>query len=281
MRGFGINLLAWSGDLGPAELALFPIIRDLGYDCVELPIFAPNRVDLAATCTALRSAGLACTVSTALPAEMSLLDPTTAPATLDYLHQVISCAATLGAPLVCGPMALPVGALCGRGYTTMEWHAAVTNLRAAGDLATAANVSLALEPLNRFETYFINTVDDAVRLLDEAGHPALGLLLDTFHMHIEEKSTPAALVHAARHLHHFHASENDRGSVGSGQICWTAILQTLHRLDYQGWIVVESFNALIPALAGATCIWRPLAPNPEILARESITFLRGLTADTH
>lgn len=276
MRGFGINLLVWSSQVGPEERALLPTLAEMGYAAVEIPVFAPERFLTAETAAALRDSGLACTVSTALPAGCGLLDAATAPAGLEFLRGVIGCAAALGAGIVCGPLALPVGDLRGRGYTAQEWATAVETLRAAGEIAADVGVTLALEPLNRFETFFVNTVAQGIRLMDEVGHPAVGLLLDTFHMHIEEKSTPAALVEGARHLHHFHASENDRGIVGSGQVPWPAVWAALQHNGYTGWVTVESFNAFLPELAGATCIWRPLAPDPATLARESLAFLRSL-----
>lgn len=276
IRGFGINLLVWNSQIGPQERALLPNLAALGYNAVEVPIFTPQDFPTAETAAALKDAGLACTVSTALPPKMGLVDTATADAGVEFLAQVIDAAASLGASVVCGPLALPVGELHGRGATPQEWTTAVAALRRAAEVAADAGVTLALEPLNRFETYFINTVEQGVRLMDDVGHPAVGLLLDTFHMHIEEKSTPAALAVGARHLRHFHASENDRGVVGSGQVPWPSVWETLQTLGYEGWVTVESFNAFLPELAGATCIWRPLAPDPMTLAAQSLTYLQTL-----
>jgi D-psicose/D-tagatose/L-ribulose 3-epimerase len=276
MTDYGINLLVWSGQLGAEEMQLLPRIRDLGYTSVELPIFDPSRVDIEMIRDALAASGLACTVSTTMPSGVNLLDAATTPAGLAFLETIIRYAARLGAPLVCGPFVVPVGELRGRGYLPAEWQQCVIALRQAGDLAANAGVVLALEPLNRFETFFVNTTADAVRLMDEVNHPAVGLLLDTFHMHIEEKSTVAAIHHAGRHIRHFHLSENDRGIVGSGQIAWQEVLNALETVGYTGALTVESFSAVIPELAAATCIWRPLAPSADALARESLAFVARL-----
>lgn len=273
---FGAHLMIWSGQVGPAELALLPGVRAMGYHGVELPIFAPDAFDPQAVRAALAENGLACTASTALPAELSLLDPARHDATLAWFQGVIELTAAVGAPLLCGPLAAPVGALQGRGYDQAQWDAAVRGLQAAGALAADRGVTLAFEPINRFETFFLNTVDHAVRLMEAVDHPAVGLLLDTFHMHIEEKSTPAAIRRAGPYLRHVHASENDRGIVGSGQVPWRAVFAALAEVGYGGWVVVESFNAVIPELAGATCIWRPLAESPDALARESAVQLHSL-----
>ena len=276
MANFGVNLLVWSGQLGPDEMALLPQISAMGYNSVELPIFAPERVDSAMIRTALDASGLACTVSTAMPPQTNLIDVSATPGGLHFLEAVIRQAAALRSPIVCGPLAVPVGELRGRGRLPGEWDQCVQSLRQAGEIAAQHQVVLALEPLNRFETFFLNTTEDAVRLMEEVNHPAVGLLLDTFHMHIEEKSTPAAIRHASRHIRHFHASENDRGIVGSGQVPWKEVFQALRAIGYAGTITVESFNAVIPELAGATCIWRPLAPSADALASESLIFLQDL-----
>ena len=272
---FGIHLMVWSGQAGARELALLPAIKELGYDGVEIPIFDPDALEAAAVRAALAQSGLACTASTALPEGVSLIDADIADAGVAWLERTVAATAELGAPVLCGPLALPVGERRGRGYTEAEWACCVQSLRRVGRTAEKLGVSLAFEPINRFETFFLNTAADGVRLVQEVDSSAVGLLLDTFHMHIEEKSTPAAILHSAGYIKHFHASENDRGTVGSGQVAWAETFAALRQSGYAGWVVVESFNAVIPELAGATCVWRPLAESPELLARDSLHFLRA------
>lgn len=274
MPTIGINLMVWNGQVGPAELALLPQIKEMGYASVELPVFATDALAIPAVQRALQAQELACTVSTALPADVNLIDPARRAAGVTYLQQIITVAAKVGATVVCGPLAAQVGERRGRGYTQAEWDSCVTGLQAAGKIAADHGVVLALEPLNRFETFVVNTVADGVRLVTEVDQPAVGLLLDTFHMHIEEKSSAAAIRHAGRHIKHFHASENDRGTVGTGQVAWPAVFGALRDIDYQGQIVVESFGHAIAELAGAACVWRPLAASPAALASGSIHYLR-------
>ncbi len=274
MPTIGINLMVWNGQVGAAELALLPQIKKMGYDSVEIPVFTPTTLALQAVQAALREHGLTCTVSTAMPSDLNLIDAARRDAGVDFLRQVIDVAAQLGASLICGPLAAPVGERRGRGYTAAEWDSCVLGLQAAGQLAADQGITLALEPLNRFETFIVNTVADGVRLMNAVDNLAVGLLLDTFHMHIEEKSTAAAIRHAGPHLKHFHASENDRGTVGTGQVAWPSVFGALRDIDYSGQIVVESFGHAIPELAGAACVWRSLAASPEALANGSIQYLR-------
>lgn len=274
MPTLGLNLMVWNGQVGAAELALLPQIKAMGYASVELPVFTADPFDIATVRTALRDHDLLCTVSTAPPPNVNLIDAERRADGVAYLRQVLTVAANVGATVVCGPLSAPVGERRGRGYNQAEWDSCVAGLRTAGAIAADHGVTLAVEPLNRFETFIVNTVADGVRLVTEVDHSAVGLLLDTFHMHIEEKSTAAAIRHAGRHIKHFHASENDRGTVGSGQVAWPSVFGALRDIDYQGQIVVESFGHAIPELAGAACVWRPLAASPEALAQGSITYLR-------
>jgi D-psicose/D-tagatose/L-ribulose 3-epimerase len=272
----GINVMAWAGSVGPAELGLLPGIAALGYDGVELPIFTPEAVDVPAVRRALAAAGLACTVSTALPRQLSLLDPQTAPGAVDYLDRCAAVAAGCGSTLLCGPLYAPVGALPGRPRNATEWETCVAGLRAAGERAAGHGVILAVEVLNRFETHFLNTAGDAVALLDAVAHPAVRLHLDTFHMNVEEKRLPEALAVGMPHLAHVHAAENDRGSPGSGHVDWAGLREGLLQGGYGGWVVAETFTGTIPEIAAATAIWRPVVADGWTFAREAVAFLRHL-----
>jgi len=270
----GINLMAWPGAVGPAELDLLPRIAALGYDGVELPIFRPETVDVCAVRRALAAAGLAATVSTALPRGASLLDPAERAAGVAFLDRCAATAAACGATILCGPLYAPVGQLPGRPRTPAEWDSCVVGLQEAGERAARHGVTLAVELLNRFETHFLNTVDDGVALVEAVDQLNVALHLDTFHLNIEEKSVPAAFGRAGRYLHHVHAAENDRGSVGSGHVDWPGIATALRQLNYDGWIVAETFTAHIPEIAAATAIWRPLVPDGWTYALESLQAMR-------
>jgi D-psicose/D-tagatose/L-ribulose 3-epimerase len=139
-------------------------------------------------------------------------------------------------------------------------------------------VDLAIEPLNRFEAYFLNTAEDAARLCEEVGHPRVGVLFDTFHANIEEKDLGAAIVRLGRHIKHVHACENDRGIPGTGHVEWNCVFPALKQIGYDGWVVIESFGFAIEAIAAAACIWRDIAPTPESIAWEGVKFLKRAAA---
>jgi D-psicose/D-tagatose/L-ribulose 3-epimerase len=283
MSRLGLNLMAWSGQLGPTELARLPGIAALGYDGVELPILAPEAVDPAAVRAALARSGLVCTTSGALPPGASLLDPAERDRGVAWIDRSLAVAAACGAALLCGPLYAPVGQLPGRPPSREEWDSAVVGLRAAGARAADRGMTLALEPLNRFETHFLNTVADTCRLLEAVDHPAVGLHLDTFHQNIEEKDLGAAIRAAGRRVYHVHFSENDRGTVGSGHVDWPGVRDALRAIGYLAtgrWITAETFSGAVPEIAAATAIWRPIVPDPWRYAEESLAFTRRLLAAT-
>jgi D-psicose/D-tagatose/L-ribulose 3-epimerase len=138
---------------------------------------------------------------------------------------------------------------------------------------------LCLEPLNRFETYFLNTLDDSARLVREIGAPNVLVHFDTFHANIEEQNPAAALRLIAKELGHVHISENDRGIPGTGHNDWRGILLALKDIGYDGWLTIESFAQPEPELAAAAAIWRDLAPSGDELARRGLAFIRQLARE--
>ncbi|MGC8795173.1 MAG: sugar phosphate isomerase/epimerase family protein, partial [Bryobacteraceae bacterium] len=159
-----------------------------------------------------------------------------------------------------------------------EWRWAVEGYRELGPVLDAHGVTLAIEPLNRFETYFLNTVADAIALVDEVGHPRVGVLLDTFHLNIEEKDLGAAYRLAGPRLKHVHACENDRGTPGTGHVEWEAVFAALRDVGYDGWLTIESFGFALGGISAAASIWRDLETSPDRIAIEGIQFLKRMAA---
>jgi D-psicose/D-tagatose/L-ribulose 3-epimerase len=172
----------------------------------------------------------------------------------------------------------PVGYLPGRRRTPEEWKRAVDFYRELGPVLARHGVTLALEPLNRFETFFLNTAADAAALAVEVGHPNIGLLIDTFHSNIEEKSVADAYRVAGPYLRHVHTCENDRGTPGSGHVEWDGVFRALRELRYDGWLTIESFGFSLGGISAAASIWRDLAPTPDSIAWEGVEFLKQQVA---
>ena len=176
--------------------------------------------------------------------------------------------------MLCGPLHQALGEFSGRGATADEQRRAAEALRAAGEVAEGSGVTLAVEYLNRFECYFLNTASAARELVEAVGHPSVRAMYDTFHAHIEEKSQAGAIRTIAPVLAHFHVSENDRGAPGSGQVRFDEAFAALREIGYDGWITIEAFGSALPDLAAATRIWRPLFERESDVYGEGLALVR-------
>jgi D-psicose/D-tagatose/L-ribulose 3-epimerase len=274
---FGVNTFIWSGTFDSSNFGLLPTIKEAGFDGVEIPLLRPKELQAASIRKAVEANGLETNCCTALVDGHSLISdsPDIRRRTQQHLRDVAKAAAEAGAKIVCGPLYSPVGYLPGRRRTGDEWKWAVEGFQAVGETLAAHQVTFAIEPLNRFETYFLNTAADAAQLAKEIGHPNIGILFDTFHANIEEKNIAAGYTTIGPYLKHVHTCENDRGIPGSGHVEWKEVFQALRSLDYDGWLTIESFGFAIGDLSAAASIWRDIERTPESIAFDGVRFLKS------
>jgi D-psicose/D-tagatose/L-ribulose 3-epimerase len=197
---------------------------------------------------------------------------------VETLKKALDCCQASGMELLVGPLYAALGEFTGQGPTRDEWKWGVDSIRAAAEYARKLGIGLALEPLNRFEIYFLNTAADAARFAKEVGIPGCGTLYDTFHANIEEKSVTRALRAAAPALRHVHVSENDRSTPGSGGVNWGETFEALKGIGYDGWLTIEAFGTAMPSVASATKIWRRMYQDEEQLARDGLAFMKRMAA---
>jgi len=276
---FGVNTMVWTTQLGEKQGPLFARIKEWGFDGVELFLSPEEPANIPAVRATLDRLELARTTCSVLPRHANLIssDAAIRAEGVKFLKKCIDRTAELGARLACGPLYAGLGVMTGARRTEKEWKWAVNGLRVAATHAQKRDVCLCLEPLNRFETYFLNTLEDAARLVHDVGAPNVKIHFDTFHSNIEERHPAAALRAVANDIGHVHISENDRGIPGTGHVDWKGILKSLKDIGYDGWLTIESFAQPEPALAAAAAIWRDLAPTGDDLARQGLQFTRRLT----
>ncbi len=279
MNPIGANTWIWVSPPTDERLAeLVPRIAGWGFDVVEIPVEQPGQWDPARTATLLADHGLGASVCAVMPdgRDLTVDDAEVVRATQDYLRTCVDVAATVGSGVVGGPMYAPVGRTWRIGAD--ERRQVLDSLAAAlgpvVDYAADASVRLAVEPLNRFETSLINTTAQGLELIERVGSPACGLLLDTFHMNIEERDVAAAVRAAGPHLAHLQVCANDRGTPGADHLDWPGIADAIADLGYDGPVCIESFTAENETIATAAAIWRPLADSQDALATEGLAFLR-------
>jgi D-psicose/D-tagatose/L-ribulose 3-epimerase len=277
----GVSTWVWTSPATTAVLeTLVPHIAAMGYDVIELPIEEIGQFDVARVGELAREHGLDVSVCAVIGPGRDLLLDDEAERGVNYLQSCIDVARELGSPTVAGPFYSAVGR-CWRS-TAAERERDVDRiarvLRSLGEYAAERGVRLGVETLNRFETSFLNTTEQALELIRLVDSPAVGLTLDLFHLGIEEKHVGDALRAAGRHLVHVQVAENDRGTPGTGHLPWSDVAAALHEIDYTGRVVIETFSDRVEAIARAAAIWRPLAPDSDTLARDGLAFLRSLLA---
>jgi D-psicose/D-tagatose/L-ribulose 3-epimerase len=271
----GMNMLLWSTDVtGPEYDDVFALLKDAGFDGVEIPIFDREVEKYAALGARLDALGLAALAVSARGPDDDPLAADPAPA-IAATKANLDSAAALGAALICGPLGAPLGVFSGAPPTAEEKARSVAYLREVAPYAEERGVTIALEYLNRFEMYLTNTAADLAALVREVDHPRVRMMYDTFHAHIEEKDPRAALRNCADVLVHVHVSENDRSTPGVGQVAWDETFAGIVEIGYDGWIVIEAFGDALPELAGATKVWRRTFESEEQLARDGAAFIRA------
>jgi D-psicose/D-tagatose/L-ribulose 3-epimerase len=276
---FGASTFIWASPFSNATLDLIDKVADLGFDLIEICIEDPATIDTIAISGRLRKAGIGATVCGAFGPyrDLSDGDQATRENGVRYLSRCVDIAADLGSPIVAGPMYSATGKtrLLSAPEREAQWRMSIESMKRASDYASKMGVKLAVEPLNRFETDLLNTVAQAVHWLDRLGRDNVGLLLDTFHMNIEERDIPDAIRLGGDRVFHFHSCANDRGTPGKDHLPWLEIADALRFIRYAGATVIEAFTPEVREIARAVSIWRPLAESQDALARDGLKFLKA------
>jgi D-psicose/D-tagatose/L-ribulose 3-epimerase len=280
---FGVNTFVWVSPFTTQSfLELAPKVKKLGFDIIELAIEGTDQIDIQKIKEGLSSNGLSTIICGAFGPDRNICsnDLEIRENAKKYIRWLIDAAAELSSPTVCGPMYSAVGKdhLTDDKARRAEWDLSVIGVAEMADYAAKMGIKLALEPLNRFETDMINTAAQGLDFIKQTGKNNIGLHLDTFHMHLEEKSSAAAIKLTGEKIYHFHTCENDRGIPGTGQVHWQEISQAIKEVKYDGPIVIESFTPDVKEIARAVCIWREIAPSQDDIARQGLSFLKTLFA---
>jgi len=276
----GMNLLLWTGHVDESHVPVLAALKESGFDGVEVPVFDPSdTAHYRWLGGVLDDLGLERTVVALIPDEAhSPISPDAAArqSGVDHLRRVIDCCEALASQALVGPWFQPLGVFSGHGPTDEELERCAGVHRAVARQARDAGLICALEPLNRFECYLLNTCEQASAYLERLGEPGFGILYDSFHANIEEKD-PVAAFHAAwakGHVNHVHISENDRGTPGRGHAAIRETIAALKGVGYDGWLTIEAFGKALPELAAATRVWRDFFASPEEVYTEGYRYIR-------
>lgn len=276
---FGVSTWLWTSPFTSDDAdSLFQKIAAMGYDAVEIAVEDPSLIDVAVVKKALRKYNLDAIVCGAFGPTRDLTheDPAVHRNCFAYIDACLNLCVELGSTFLGGPMYSAVGKarMVSPEKRKAEWDLAVSNLRVVCEMAATRGLRIALEPLNRFESDLVNNVLDVKRLIADIDRPAAGILLDGFHMNIEEKDMEQAAVAAGSDLIHVQVSENYRGTPGTGQTRWDKLRKGLDTINYSGTVTIESFTPDNKELAGAVCFWHPMAESQDGFARDGLAFLK-------
>ena len=276
---FGVSTWVWTAPLTDEDLKeLVPKIARSGFDIIELPLEIEGGFDYQLAADLIKEYDLSATTCVAMGPDRDLIHPDEAIRENGkrYVRHCIDAAETIGAQNLVGPLYSAVGRVW---QSTSEVRARdsdllVTNLGELSMYAGDHGVTLGVEPLNRFETSFINLAEQAIEITDRVDQPSCKIMLDTFHMNIEEKSAGDAIRAVGNRLCQLHACENDRGAPGSGNVDWEQVSSALSDIQFDGPVVIESFTSKVQSIARAAAIWRPLADSQDELAQDGLAFLQ-------
>jgi len=280
MHKYGLELLLWTGSYEKENIPLISHAKELGFDGVEIHLGHPDKVPVRETRDALRQNNMEVNFAVTLTDDTNPLssDPAVRKRGIDFFKKCIDVAYDVsgGECGIGGVNYASWGYFTGTSRTDQEWEWAVQNFREVARYANDKGITLTVEPVNRFETYFINTAADGVQFCKDVGEPNVKVHLDTYHMIREEKNFYKAIVDTGKYLGYFHACENERGIPGTGLVQWDEVYRALKDIGYNGWITIESFVPDIKELARLCAIWRKLAPSADALAAEGLKNIKAI-----
>jgi D-psicose/D-tagatose/L-ribulose 3-epimerase len=277
---YGMNLLLWSDTLTDEALPLLDQIKEIGFDAVELPVFDADVKNFAKWGRRMDSLGLTRTGTGVRGVDDNPMspDPQIRRKGVAANKAVLDCCQAAGIETLVGPFHSALGYFSGAGPTSDEWKWAVDSMREVAEYADKCGVMLGMECVNRFECYLLNTSADGARFCRDVNHPRCQMMYDTFHSHIEEKNTPAAIRTLKDCLVHVHISENDRSTPGQGNVRWAETFDTLKEIGYDKVLVIEAFGLALKKLVAATKIWRRMYESERQLASDGLKFMKAEVA---
>ncbi|MFB3926270.1 MAG: sugar phosphate isomerase/epimerase family protein [Syntrophales bacterium] len=274
----GIHQLVWFNTWDETKLDYLDLIKDIGFDAMDLLVRSVPEELIPKIRQRAARIGLKLVGISSLPSGWEILsdDSEQRLQAIEYLKSLVRKTHLVGSDFYGGVIHSPLGKLVGRPASEVEMNRAMEAMKILARYAAGFDIDIGIEIVNRYETYLLNTVDAGLRFIDSVGEDNLGLILDTYHMNVEEKDIVHVMRTAGKKILHIHLSENDRGIPGSGHVDWHGLFKLLGEKRYDRVASIESFSSRIPEIGGATCLWRKIFDDPKEFAISGCKFCRSL-----
>jgi D-psicose/D-tagatose/L-ribulose 3-epimerase len=275
---YSVHAYAWTGSWSNKTLHIIDKVKGLGFDMIEIPLMEIELVDPGAIKNRLEDVGIGVLTSTAcqIKYDPTAEDENTRRGAVEYLKKCVKATADMGAGCFSGVIYSAMGRRIEQMPGEEYWERAVKAVKEVARYAQDFGIEVGIEPINRYETFLINTADQALRLIKMIDEPNVKIHLDSYHMNIEEENFYEPTKKVVRHLCQYHLSESHRGTVGEGTVNWEEIYRALSEGEYNGTVGMEGFIEIAPSMAAATCIWRKLAENIDESLTKGLSYLKGL-----
>ncbi len=275
---YAVHAYAWTSRWTRDALRLLEKARELGFDAFEVPLMDLEDIDPRNIRREAERLGLSLVTSTVLSeaTDVSSPDADIRRRGIAYLMRCVDVSVEMGAlslsGVLYGALGKRIATFPGKEY----YERAAEALKQVAQRAQESGLLVGIEPVNRYESFLVNTCDQALELLAMIGEPNVRIHLDSYHMNIEENDFYTPTKKALPYLCHYHLSESHRGIPGTGTVDWDGIFRALAEGGYRGMVGMESFAEVSDSMRAGTCIWRKLAPSSDVLLREGLAFLKGL-----
>ncbi len=275
---YAVHAYAWTSSWSNKTLGLIDHAKSLGFDLIEIPLMEIRKADPKAIHARLEKVGLGVCTSTACSEKTDITGETAAVRQkgVKYLTECVKKTAAMGGTTFSGVIYSAIGRKIDRIPGERYWDRAAKGLKQVARVAADLGVTIGIEPINRYETFLINTCEQAMRLRKMIDEPNVAIHPDAYHMNIEENDFYAPLKKVAPHICHFHMSESHRGIPGTGTVDWKNIFRALKEGGYNGVVGMEAFMATSKAMVAATCVWREMAPSSDALLKKGLKYLKSL-----
>ncbi len=273
---YAVHAYSWTDSWSNESLWIIDHVKELGFDLIEIPLMELEKVDPVACRERLQEVGLGVCCSVVLSDKTDITGPDGGVRRrgVDFLKGCVDATHGMGAEVLSGVIYSPLGFFPDKPPTEEHWIRSAEALREVARYAAGLGITIGLEPVNRYETFLVNTCEQALRLRDMIKEENVAIHLDAYHMNIEEDDFYNPTVRAGPHMCHYHLSESHRGIPGKGVVDWDGIYRGLADAGYCGVVGLESFIQVSEAMRGATRIWRKLAPDSDTLVTEGLKYLK-------